>query len=429
MNVIEIIMKAQDQASKVMNNVESRSGQLKNSILSHNRAIGTALAGMGTAIAGAAILSVKNYAAMGDEIAKMAKRTGFSTEALSELKHVMELSGANFTDIEKSSRKLSGAFVDANEGMATYQRAFERIGVDYIALRKATPERQFIAVAEALSKVEDETIRVATANDIFGRTGTSLLPMFEDGIDGLNRMRQEAHDLGIVFDEDAAKKAEEMTDAMLRMERSVQAISLTFAETLVPVLLPLAETFADIMKPINKFLEAHPLLQKAVAALTVGFATLAIPMGILLALAPRVALQLAVMGGKALISAAAFLIKAVASVWAWAGAIPFVGIGLGIAGVAAIMASVMAARSKAGQLKSFQYGGIVPGLPGQPVPIMAHGGERYLGVGASSMPGGSLIVNFYGPLLGNQAEASQFADWLDEAYRRKQRYVLGKAQY
>lgn len=39
-----------------------------------------------------------------------------------------------------------------------------------------------------------------------------------------------------------------------------------------------------------------------------------------------------------------------------------------------------------GSAPSMQYGGIVPGPIGQPVPIIAHGGERYLGVRNSSAP-------------------------------------------
>ena len=41
-------------------------------------------------------------------------------------------------------------------------------------------------------------------------------------------------------------------------------------------------------------------------------------------------------------------------------------------------------------LPTFQHGGIVPGPPGQPVPIIAHGGEEFLGVGGSRR---STVVN------------------------------------
>ncbi len=41
--------------------------------------------------------------------------------------------------------------------------------------------------------------------------------------------------------------------------------------------------------------------------------------------------------------------------------------------------------------RSFQYGGVVPGAIGQPVPIIAHGGEQYLGAGG----GGANVTNIY----------------------------------
>lgn len=432
-NVVEIIMKAQDQASKVMTKVESNSGQLKNSVLAHNRMIGTAMIGMGAAIAGAAVLSVKNYSSMGDEIAKMSKRTGFSTESVSELKHAAELSGTELNNLEKASRTLSGAVVDAGDGLATYVRAFDRIGLSYQQLAKLSPEQQFVKVMEALAGVEDETIRTATAADLLGaRAGTTLLPMIANGVEEFKAMRNEARELGIVFDEEAAAKAEDMTDAMLRLERSIQAISLTFAEALMPILLPVVNTFTAIMKPIGQFLDANPLIQKAVGAMALGFAGLATVMGTLLILNKQLAWSITVSAGKALWAAGAYLVEAVSKVWAWAGAIPFVGVGIGLAAAAAIVGSVMAAKSSGKSLLSFKHGGIVPGLPGQPVPILAHGGERFLGSGVSTLPSTSesvININFYGPLLGNKAEAIRFTDWLIPEIRRKQRYSIGGATF
>lgn len=41
---------------------------------------------------------------------------------------------------------------------------------------------------------------------------------------------------------------------------------------------------------------------------------------------------------------------------------------------------------RTGELESYQYGGIVPGPIGRPVPVIAHGGEMYLGSGGSRSP-------------------------------------------
>jgi len=84
-------------------------------------------------------------------------------------------------------------------------------------------------------------------------------------------------------------------------------------------------------------------------------------------------------GSATMLKSIAINIAAAASrIWAWAGSIPFVGIGIAIAGIAAMAASVLALR---GKFNSFEKGGVVPGRPGEPQMVMAHGGEEFLGVG------------------------------------------------
>ena len=58
------------------------------------------------------------------------------------------------------------------------------------------------------------------------------------------------------------------------------------------------------------------------------------------------------------------------------------------------------------EVESYQYGGIVPGPIGQPVPIMAHGGEQYAGVGNSM---GTVINISMGSFLGDDASLRKFA--------------------
>jgi len=118
-------------------------------------------------IAGAALLGtmgglVREYAKAGDEVHKMGLRTGFTAERLSELQYAAQISGTNLNALEKGVKRMAKTITDASEGMTTYQRAFDRIGVNYEELARLKPEQQFDAIAEAIARVEDPTIRAAT---------------------------------------------------------------------------------------------------------------------------------------------------------------------------------------------------------------------------------------------------------------------------
>ena len=253
------------------------------SIKKHQKAIGIGMVAVGTAIVGVATKSVLSFAAMGDEIAKMAKRTGFTTEALSELRYAAELSGTSLAGVEKASRTLSGAILDAGFGLETYVRAFDKIGLSYEDLKELSPEDQFVTVLEALAGVTDESERAALAADLFGRAGTQLLPMLSDGSEGLKEMREGAHDLGLVFDKEASVAAEKLTDAMTNVKGSITGAGLAIAEALIPILTPLLDKVTDIVKQIAEFAKNNETLTKVIT----GAGGLLIGLGGVLLILPK----------------------------------------------------------------------------------------------------------------------------------------------
>lgn len=278
-----------------------------NTIKKHHKAIGLGMAAAGGAILAAGALSIKTFAEMGDEVQKMALRTGFSTEALSELRHAAELSGTQLGSLEKASKTLSGAILDAGFGLETYVRAFDKIGLSYEDLKRLSPEDQFLAVMEALAGLTDESEKAALAADIFGRAGTQLLPMLANGTEGLSEMRQEAHDLGVVFDQEAANKAAEFNDAMQRMGESVSGVKMVIAGELIPVLMPLIEKVKEVISGISAWMKEHPRLTKVIIIGTTALGILLVVLGGLLITLPLISSGFHILTGA--------LLSAKAAVW------------------------------------------------------------------------------------------------------------------
>ena len=282
----ELMVKIGTDTKQLKTGLDSANKQTKGfaqNIAKHSKAIGIGMLAVGAAIVGIATKSVLSFAKIGDEVAKMAKRTGFSTEALSELRHAAELSGASLAGLEKASRTLAGAILDAGYGLETYVRTFDKLGLSYESLAELSPEDQFLKVMEALAGVENESERAAIATDLFGRAGTQLLPMLADGTEGLKDMRQEAHDLGIVFDAEAAKSAEDFTDAMTRVKASLQGAMFAIADSLMPVIQPLIDKVTDIITAFGNWAKENETLTKIIA----GAGGLMIAVGGLILILPR----------------------------------------------------------------------------------------------------------------------------------------------
>jgi hypothetical protein len=216
--------------------------------------IGKRMMVAGAAVVGAVGLIVKNYAKAGDEVHKMALRTGFATETLSELRYASQICGADLGALEKGVKRMSKTINDATKAggaMATYVRAFDQIGLEAEELIKLSPEEQFDKIARAIARVENPTIRAARAQDIFGRAGTQLLPLFAAGEEGLEALRKKAHELGIVFDQEAANRAAKFTDAMTTLKGAFQGMGIAIADKFAPILTSLAEHFTDVFVNIR----------------------------------------------------------------------------------------------------------------------------------------------------------------------------------
>jgi hypothetical protein len=276
---LSVTILGNDQVSNVLNGINGKiqamSGQL--------RTVGLAAAGAGTAILGAIGMSIKTFTDMGDEVQKLALKTGFSTESLSEWRHVLEISGASLSDLQMATKTMSSAIIDANDGLATYQRSFEHIGVDYKALRAMSPEEQFETIANAIADLSDQNLKASVAQDLFGRSGTNMLPMLALGRDGVKALREETHTLGEVFDQEAANKAAGFHDALTNLGGSVNGLKMAVAETLIPTLMPLIDKIKDIISGIREWMQAHPQLTKTITLVTVAIGALLVPLGLLMA--------------------------------------------------------------------------------------------------------------------------------------------------
>jgi len=271
-----------DKSVKAVGKDEKKLGSTADRIGKRFSSMGKKMTLVGGAIVGTLGAMVNSYVKAGDEVHKMALRTGFTTETLSELRYAAQIAGADIGALEKGVKRMSKTIVDASAGMATYQRAFERINVDYNELADLSPEEQFETIAFAIADLEDPTLRAATAQDIFGRAGTQLLPLFAEGAEGLDALRQKAHDMGIVFDQEAANKAAKLADAQTTLKAAMSGLTIMIADHIVPAVTSFVEKVTGIIEGIQKWGKENQALMGVITTVTGGIGSLMLVLGPLL---------------------------------------------------------------------------------------------------------------------------------------------------
>jgi len=226
--------------------------------------IGKSMIGMGAAITGPMLLLTNQAAKVGDEIAKMAQKTGMSTESLSEMKYIADLSGASLDDIGRSMKNMQ---VNLTEMSKDSVAALQALQIESSNFKQLKPEDQFWEIMKALDGIEDAALKTTLATELFGKSGVELLPILADGEEGIAKMKKEARDLNLVFSKESAEAAERFEDSKERMTKSLTGLGNEIGQTLMPILVKFFDKATEIVGKITAWAEANPQLVKTLAAI------------------------------------------------------------------------------------------------------------------------------------------------------------------
>lgn len=189
-----------------------------------------ALSGM----AAAAIKAANDTAAAGDNIDKASQRVSMSREAYQEWDFILSQNGASIDGLETGMKKLITQITTATEKGGDAAGTFELLGISMDELQTMSPEETFEKVVAGLQGVEDETQKAALANELFGKSGVDLMPLLNATAEGTEKLKQEAHDLGMIMSDEAVDAAVSYTDAVDKMKRSFSGITRNISAELLP---------------------------------------------------------------------------------------------------------------------------------------------------------------------------------------------------
>ena len=245
------------------------------------RKLGLKTTAVGSAMLAPLAASAKLFSTYGDGVAKMARRTGLSVEALSELQYAAGQSGVEVSELENGFRRMQRTIYDAGRGLSTAKDAFADLGVGAAQMESLTPEQQFKLLAERISKIEDPTRRAALAMTIFGRSGTQLLPLMADGARGIELLQAEARSLGLTMATKDAEAAEVFGDTLDSLWKVVRMGAFNIGATLAPTLQDLtvklmhaAMAASDWIKRNRGFIVSALKVAAVVVAVGIGLTVL-----------------------------------------------------------------------------------------------------------------------------------------------------------
>lgn len=251
-----------DEADKSLSKTDKNAKSFGETLGNGIKTAGKWAAAVGTAAVGAATGMYKmatNAASTADNIDKMSQKIGISREAYQELDFILSQSG---TDVDKlqSGMKTMSAQVEKNSSN------FEKLGV---SLKNANGEARsqeeiFYDTVNALQQMQEGTEKSTIAAELFGKAGTELMPLLNSEAGSLEAMREQAHELGLVLDDELVDNGVNLTDALDQMKRSIGSVMTQLGARLMPIVEKAADFITAQMPKINKLVEGiAPIVEEA----------------------------------------------------------------------------------------------------------------------------------------------------------------------
>lgn len=245
---------ADNSMKKTESNAESIATKLGNGIKTAAK-WGAAIA-TGAVVAGTAVFSLSSkVASAGDTIDKMSQKIGISREAYQELDFVCSQSGTSVNTLQMGIKTLTNQMQSAQSGTKSAVEAFKTLGLSIYDTNGNLKDQETMMweAMSALQSMENQTEKAALANDLFGRSGSELMPLLNGASGSIEEMRQKAHELGLVMSDEFVDNSVEFTDTIDQVKRSLSAAGMTVAGAFLPYIQDFGEKLVEHIPTIQEF--------------------------------------------------------------------------------------------------------------------------------------------------------------------------------
>ena len=201
------------------------------------------------AVSALTALSVKS-AATADELWDTASKIGVSVESLQKWNYVAKVFAVENDVMLKALTKTNNLLGEISKGnIPGCVTALDALGISYESLNGLSADQAFEKIRNALANVEDETLRVGLANEIFGeKIGTDLQQLLSASSSEINNFKNECEELGLITEEEVESSAK-FNDELDKVKQQLQTLGVELAQILLPIMTEFLTTLKDSIIP------------------------------------------------------------------------------------------------------------------------------------------------------------------------------------
>lgn len=212
--------------------------------------IGAAMAaatGAAVATSKAFLNAAKDTANYGDEVDKTSQKLGLSNKAYQEWDYVMKICGTEMSSMTTGLKTLTNKLDDAKNGSESAQAMFSALGISMEDIQTMSREDLFEKTIAGLQGMADSTDRAALANDLFGKSGQNLAPLFNMTAEETQELIDKANELGMVMTDEGVKASADYKDSLTTLDGTMKGLKNRIMTQFMPGLAKATEGLADAL--------------------------------------------------------------------------------------------------------------------------------------------------------------------------------------
>lgn len=244
---------AQESISKTEKKAESFGSKLGKGIKTAAK-WGAVVVGAATAVGAGMMGMATKSAEATDRIDKLSQKIGMSRETFQEFDFICSQSGMSVEQLQGGFKTLTAQIDAVTEGNVKASANFEKLGVSIKnsdgSLR--SQEEVFEDTLVALQNMEDGTEKARLATEIFGRSGSELMPLLNGAAGSIDEMKAKAQELGLVMSDEAIDAGVQFTDTMDQLKRSFGAVGTEVGVAFMPIIQGIAAWIVENMPAIKE---------------------------------------------------------------------------------------------------------------------------------------------------------------------------------
>lgn len=180
-----------------------------------------------------------------DNLNKMKQRVGESVEFLSTFRFIAKLADVELGELEVSLKTAAQQLANAADGGREAGAVFDSLGINAKNADGSIKSlsQLIFEVAERFKAMPDGVRKTDAAVALFGRSGHNLIPVLNQGADGLQKMQARARMFGLELSGATAEAAEQFNDNLTEMQEALRGVG----ERVVKEILPSLVDFSGVL--------------------------------------------------------------------------------------------------------------------------------------------------------------------------------------